>query len=145
GGRLVLNQLARTLGTEVIIDNRPGAGGMIGTKTAVDSAPDGDTVLRGAASTIAVAPNLYRSAKHKPATDLVPIGHIADVPNLTVLHAQSKINSMSDLLDAARKAPGRLTYGSAGPGTSHHVQTTMMALPAKVDITHVPYKGGAPA
>lgn len=144
-GRLVLNQLARTLGTEVIIDNRPGAGGMIGTKTAVDSSPDGYTVLLGAASTIAVAPNLYRSAKYKPATDLVPIGGIAAVPSVMVVNAQSKINSMSDLLDAARKAPGRLNYGSAGPGTSHHVQTTMMALQTKVDITHVPYKGGAPA
>lgn len=144
-GRLVLNQLARTLGTEVIIDNRPGAGGMIGTKTAVDSSPDGYTVLLGAASTIAVAPNLYRSAKYKPTTDLVPIGGIAAVPSVMVVNAQSKINSMGDLLDAARKAPGRLNYGSAGPGTSHHVQTTMMALQAKVDITHVPYKGGAPA
>lgn len=144
-GRLVLNQLARTLGTEVIIDNRPGAGGMIGTKTAVDSSPDGYTVLLGAASTIAVAPNLYRSAKYKPTTDLVPIGGIAAVPSVMVVNAQSKINSMGDLLDAARKAPGRLNYGSAGPGTSHHVQTTMMALQTKVDITHVPYKGGAPA
>src|SRR5690606_32463501 len=67
------------------------------------------------------------------------------VPSVMVVNAQSKINSMSDLLDAALKAPRRLNYGSAAPGTSHHVQTTTMALQAKVDITHVPYKGGAPA
>lgn len=144
-GRLVLNQLARTLGTEIIIDNRPGAGGMIGTKTAVDSSADGYTVLLGAASTIAVAPNLYRSAKYKPANDLVPLGGIAAVPSVMVVNGQSRIRSMSDLLDAARKSPGSLNYGSAGPGTSHHVQTAMLALQAKVDITHVPYKGGAPA
>lgn len=144
-GRLVLNQLAKTLNTEIVIDNRPGAGGMIGTKAAVDSAPDGYTVLLGAASTIAVAPNLYRSAKYRPETDLVPVGGIAAVPSVMVVNAESPIKSMADLLETARKSPGELNYGSAGPGTSHHVQTEMLALQEKVDMTHVPYKGGAPA
>lgn len=143
--RLVLNQLSKTLGSEIIIDNRPGAGGMIGTKTAVDSAADGYTLLLGAASTIAVAPNLYRTAQYKPATDLVAIGGIASVPSVMVVNAESRITDMDALLEQARAAPGSLNYGSAGPGTSHHVQTEMLALQAKVDMIHVPYKGGAPA
>lgn len=144
-GRLVLNQLSRTLGTEIIIDNRPGAGGMIGTKNAVDSPADGYTVLLGAASTIAVAPNLYRSAKYRPSTDLVAIGGIATVPSVMVVNAESPFRSMNDLVQAARKAPGKLNYGSAGLGTSHHVQTEMLAQQTQVELTHVPYKGGAPA
>lgn len=143
--RLVLNQLSKTLGSEIVIENRPGAGGMIGTKSAVDSSPDGHTLLLGAASTIAVAPNLYRTAQYKPATDLVPIGGIAAVPSVMVVNASSPIQSMDDLLKQAQATPGALNYGSAGPGTSHHVQTEMLALQAKVDMTHVPYKGGAPA
>lgn len=143
--RLVLNQLSKTLGSEVVIDNRPGAGGMIGTKTAVDSTADGYTLLLGAASTIAVAPNLYRSASYKPATDLVPIASIAAVPSVMVVNADSQIKDMGTLLKQAEASPGTLNYGSAGAGTSHHVQTEMLALQAKVELTHVPYKGGAPA
>ncbi|HEY9281423.1 MAG TPA: tripartite tricarboxylate transporter substrate binding protein [Eoetvoesiella sp.] len=144
-GRLVLNKLATTLGAEVVIDNRPGAGGMIGTKIAVDSATDGYTILLGAASTISVAPNLYKEAKYRPEKDLVAVGGIASVASVLVAGANSSFKNLEDVLAAAKRNPGELNYGSAGAGTSHHVQTELLALQAGVKLTHVPYKGGAPA
>lgn len=144
-GRLVLNKLATTLGAEVIIDNRPGAGGMIGTKIAVDGTADGYTVLLGAASTISVAPNLYKEVKYRPEKDLVAVGGIASVASVLVVGANSPLKSLADVLATAKSKPGSLNYGSAGAGTSHHVQTELLALQSGVKLTHIPYKGGAPA
>lgn len=144
-GRLVFDKLAATLGSEVVVLNRPGAGGMIGTKSAVDSAPDGYTVLLGAASTIAVAPNLYKNAKYRPEKDLIAVGGIASVASVMVVPANSPFHSLADALAAARSKPGTVNYGSAGAGTSHHVQTELLALQTGVKMLHIPYKGGAPA
>lgn len=144
-GRLVLNALAKTLAAEVVIDNRPGAGGMIGTKIAIDSPANGYTVLLGAASTIAVAPNLYKDAKYRPEKDLVPVGGMASAASVMVVNADSPYKTLGDALADAKKRPGALNYGSAGSGTSHHVQTELLALQTGVKMTHVPYKGGAPA
>lgn len=143
--RLFFTQAAKNLGKEVIIDNRPGAGGMIGTRLAVDSKPDGYTVLLGAASTISVAPSLYKDAKYNPDTDLIAVGGIAAVPSVMLVRQDASPQSLQDLLAQAKKEPGNLNYGSAGSGTSHHVQTELLALEADVDIIHVPYQGGAPA
>jgi tripartite-type tricarboxylate transporter receptor subunit TctC len=144
-GRLVLDKLAATLGSEVVVMNRPGAGGMIGTKSAVESAPDGYTVLLGAASTIAVAPNLYKSAKYRPEKDLIAVGGIASTPSVMLVPANSPFHTLGDALAAAKSKPGSVNYGSAGAGTSHHVQTELLALQTGVKMVHVPYKGGAPA
>lgn len=143
--RLFFTQAAKALGKEVIIDNRPGAGGMIGTRVAVDSKPDGYTVLLGAASTISVAPSLYKDVKYNPSTDLIAVGGIAAVPSVMLVNKDAAFQSLQALIEQARQEPGSLNYGSAGSGTSHHVQTEMLALDADIEIIHVPYQGGAPA
>jgi tripartite-type tricarboxylate transporter receptor subunit TctC len=143
--RMVFEKLAKTLDGKIIIDNRPGAGGMIGSKLAVDSAPDGYTVLLGAASSMVVAPNMYSDATYHPKKDLIPIGGIGSVASVMCVPASSPFKTLGDLVAAAKARPDALNFGSAGIGTSHHMQTALLELRTGIHMTHVPYKGGAPA
>ena len=144
-GRLLFKTLADKLGVAVVVENKPGAGGTIGTQSAVTSPADGYTVLLGAASTIAVAPNLYKNVGYDVARDLIAVGGIASVPSVLIVASQSPYKQWSDLAAAARAKPGALTYGSAGAGTSHHVQAELLNIRADTRFMHVPYRGGAPA
>lgn len=143
-GRLTAEYLAKELDTAVIVENRPGAGGTIGTTVAVNSRPDGYTLLFGATSTIAVAPHLY-SDIYDPTKDLVAIGGISAAPSLLVVPASSEWESLDDLIEAGKNSDREIFYGSAGAGTSHHVKTELLKLNAGANWTHVPYRGGAPA
>ena len=143
--RMVFDQLAKTLHGQIIIDNRPGAGGMIGSKFAVDSPPDGYTILLGAASSMVVAPNMYSKATYHTEKDLIPVGGIGSVPSVMCVPAKSPFKTLGDLIAAARAKPYALNYGSAGIGTSHHMQTVLLEQLTGIHMTHVPYKGGAPA
>ncbi|KAA0911311.1 tripartite tricarboxylate transporter substrate binding protein [Pusillimonas sp. ANT_WB101] len=144
-GRLTAAQLEKELNTTVIVDNRTGAGGTIGTALAAGSEPDGYTILLGASSTIAVAPNLYKNLTYSPTKDLQAIGGIASAASVLVVGEKSKWKDLDQLINAGKQDSAHLNYGSAGAGTSHHIQTEMLKLRTGAKWTHVPYRGGAPA
>lgn len=143
--RPVLQKLGETLGTSIVVENRPGASGMIGSSLAARSAPDGYTLLLGAASTMAVVPQMNANAGYHPLTDLVPVGGIASVASILVTGKKDRYPDLSSVHAAAQAQPGQLTYGSAGTGTSQHMQMAQYNLDRKLSMMHVPYRGGAPA
>jgi len=143
--RLTASYLGDELGTSIVVENRGGAGGTIGTTVAANSAADGYTILLGASSTIAVAPNLYKDLGYAPETDLLALGGIGSAASLLVVASNAKWHSLNELLTAGRQSPGTVNYGSAGAGTSHHVKTELLQQRTGAKWTHVPYRGGAPA
>ena len=138
-------QLSKELGQQMLIDNRPGAGGNIGADMVAKSAADGYTLLAGTSATHGVNPTLYAKLPYDARRDFVPIAHIAGVPNVLVVTPASGIRSLDDLVRQARANPGKLSYGSAGSGTSLHLAGELFRSEARVDLLHVPYKGAAPA
>ena len=143
-GRVIAQKLGDGLGRPVIVDNRPGAGGNIATELAVRSAPDGYTLLMGNIGPIAVNPHLYK-LPFDPLRDLSPVSLIALAPLLVVVHPSLPVGSLKDLVALARRQPGRLTYSSAGVGSSNHLAGALFNIEAGTKIVHVPYKGAAPA
>jgi len=143
--RASAQQLSKELGQQMLIDNRPGAGGNIGADMVAKSAADGYTLLAGTSATHGVNPALYAKLPYDARRDFVPIAHIAGVPNVLVVTPASGIRSLDDLVRQARANPGKLSYGSAGSGTSLHLAGELFRSEARVDLLHVPYKGAAPA
>lgn len=143
--RLTASYLGKELGVSMVVENRAGAGGTIGTMAAATSEPDGYTVLLGASSTIAVAPNLYKNLGYSPTKDFIALGGIGSAASLLVVASNSKWGSLGQLVDVDKKEPGTINYGSAGAGTSHHIKTEMLKLRTGAKWMHIPYKGGAPA
>jgi tripartite-type tricarboxylate transporter receptor subunit TctC len=143
--RLTANYLGDELGTSIVVENRAGAGGTIGTMAAAASRPDGYTILLGASSTVAVAPNLYKNLGYDPAKDLLAVGGIGSAASLAVVASDSKWGGLSQLIEADKKEEGTINYGSAGAGTSHHIKTELLKLRTGAKWMHVPYRGGAPA
>jgi tripartite-type tricarboxylate transporter receptor subunit TctC len=143
--RAISPQLGKELGQSVVVENRPGAGGNIGSEAVAKSAPDGYTLLAGTSATHGANPGLFAKLPYDPRKDFVAIAHISGVPNVLVVTPGSGIKSVDDLVKRARANPGKLTFGSAGNGTSLHLAGELFAAEAKVDLVHVPYKGGAPA
>jgi tripartite-type tricarboxylate transporter receptor subunit TctC len=143
--RASAQQLSKELGQQMLIDNRPGAGGNIGADIVAKSAADGYTLLAGTSATHGVNPTLYAKLPYDARRDFVPIAHIAGVPNVLVVTPASGIRSLDDLVRQARANPGKLSYGSAGSGTSLHLAGELFRSEARVDLLHVPYKGAAPA
>lgn len=143
--RAVAPQLSKALGQPIVVENRPGAGGNIGSELVAKSAPDGYTLLAGTSATHGANAGLFAKLPYDPRKDFVPIAHISGVPNVLVVTPASGIRSVDDLIKQARANPGKLTFGSAGNGTSLHLAGELFAAEAKVELVHVPYKGGAPA
>ena len=143
--RVLAQPLAQALGQPVVIDNKPGAGGNIGTAQAVKDKPDGYTLILVTSTTQAINPHLYQKPGFDPKKDFTPIVYLGSVPNVLVVSAKSPFKTVQDVLMQARKEPGKLSYGSGGNGSSQHIAGVMFKKAAKVDILHVPYKGGAPA
>ena len=139
--RSVGQQLSERFKQPFIIDNKPGAGGNIGTEFVVRSAPDGYTLIVDSVGPIAVNPTLYKGLNYDPLTDLVPIVQIANVPNVLVVHPSLGVKNFGDFVAYAKANPGKLYYGSTGIGTSSHLSGFMLGNRAGVDVTHVPYKG----
>jgi tripartite-type tricarboxylate transporter receptor subunit TctC len=137
--------LSRSLGKQIVIDNRGGAGGNVGAAIAAKSAPDGHTLFMGAVHH-AIAPSMYPRLDYSLEGDFVPIGLVASVPQVIVVNPQRvPVEDLKTFLEFVRKNPGRLNYGSAGNGTSHHLAGELFKLQTKTFITHIPYRGAGPA
>jgi tripartite-type tricarboxylate transporter receptor subunit TctC len=143
--RIVTPKLGESLGQQMVIDNRAGASGTIATGTVAKADPDGYVLLIGTTTTITVSQNLYRNLGYDPLKDLQPISRYAEVPSVLVVHPSVPAKSVRELIALAKAEPGKLSYGSAGPGTSQHLAVELFKQMAGVDMLHVPYKGGAPA
>jgi tripartite-type tricarboxylate transporter receptor subunit TctC len=142
--RIVGQKLTAAWGQQVIIDNRPGAGGTVGAAEAARAAPDGYTLLMGAVHH-EIATSVYAKLPYDFQKDFAPITTVAIVPNVLVVNPSIPVHSVKELIAYAKANPGKLTYGSAGMGTAHHLIGEQFNLQAGVDILHVPYKGSAPA
>jgi tripartite-type tricarboxylate transporter receptor subunit TctC len=143
-GRLVAQKLAEALGQQFIVDNRPGAGGNIGHEIAAKAAADGYTLVI-ANESLAINASLSRNLGFDTARDFAAISQVTSNPRVFVTAVASPYESMRDLLNAARAKPGSVKYGSSGVGTGPHLAAALLAGMAKVEMTHIPYKGAAPA
>ncbi len=143
-GRIVAQKLTERLGQQVIVDNRAGAGGSIGTEAVVKSAPDGYTVVLASTSEIAINPSLYSKLNYDTVKDLVPVAMVASTPMVVIVHPSLPVKSMKDLIALAIAKPGEINVASAGTGTITHLSGELFRSIARITWTHVPYKG-APA
>jgi tripartite-type tricarboxylate transporter receptor subunit TctC len=142
--RAVGPTLSERLGQPVVIDNRGGAGGNIGTELAARAEPNGYTIVMGAAA-LAINTSLYRKLRFDPVKDFVPISLISATPNILAVHPTIPAKSVRQLIQLAKAKPGSLNYGSAGNGTTSHLALELFKTMAGVEIVHIPYKGTAPA
>ena len=142
--RVVAQELSSYWGQSVVPDNRVGAGGNIGNELAAQAAPDGHTLLANTAA-LTIAPSVYKKLSFDPLRDFVPISKVGFSPAVILVHESVRVNSISELIALAKAQPGKLNYGSSGVGGSVHLAMELFKSVAKVDITHIPYKGAAPA
>src|SRR5271169_2600768 len=142
-GRIIANQLGQKLGQQVFVDNRPGAGGVVGTDLAAKAAPDGYTLLIISIAH-AVDAWLYKEP-YDPVKDFVPVSIIATGTNVLSVNPSVPVHSVKELLALAKEKPGVLNYASAGIGSFQHLSGELFKLMSHTDIQHVPYKGGGPA
>ena len=139
--RTVGQRLSEKLKQPFIIENKPGAGGNIGTEFVVRAPADGYTLIVNSVGPIAVNSTLYKNLPYNPVTDLVPIAQISDVPNVLVVHPSTGVKDMEGFVAYAKANPGKLNYASTGIGTSSHLSSYMLASRAGFEATHIPYKG----
>jgi tripartite-type tricarboxylate transporter receptor subunit TctC len=144
-GRLLAQKLSESLGQQMIVDNRPGAAGALGADIAAKSPADGYTLLLATTAIYAILPGLRKDLPYDPVRDFVPISRIATASNVLVVNATLPANSVADLVRLAKDKPGTLNYASAGVGSPAHLAGEMLNLLAGIALTHVPYKGAAPA
>ena len=143
--RAAAQKLTEAFGQSVVVDNRPGAAGNIGSDLVAKSAPDGYTLLMGTVGTHAINPSLYSKMPYDHVKDFVPVVLVAGVPNVLVVNPALPVNSVADLIKLAKDKPGQINFASSGSGTSIHLSGELFKTMAGVDITHVPYKGSSPA
>jgi tripartite-type tricarboxylate transporter receptor subunit TctC len=144
-GRIIADKMSEVLGQSIVVDNRGGAGGSIGSRAVSKSAPDGYTILLGYSGTLAIGPTLYGNVGYDPRKDFDPIGRIGTAPNTLVVHPSVPVHSVRELIAYAKTNPNGLNFGSAGIGTVSHVCGEYFASAAGIKLTHVPYKGTGPA
>ncbi len=144
-GRLVAADLSPLLGQQVVIDNRGGAGGIIGSEIAANAQPDGHTLLIASVA-FAYNPSIYKSmVRFNPEKSFTPISMIGTGPSALTVNPKMAVKTTKDLLDLAKAKPGTLNYATAGIGSFQHLSTEMLKLLAKINIVHIPFKGGGPA
>jgi len=138
-------ELTKTLGQPIIIENKPGAGGNIGADVVAKAEPDGYTLLMTSPGIQSINQFVYKAMPFDPDTAFAPVSLIADMPMLAVMHPKLGVKTLPDLIAIARAKPGKLTFGSAGVGTTGHLGQALLAHVAKIDLVHVPYRGAAPS
>jgi tripartite-type tricarboxylate transporter receptor subunit TctC len=143
--RIVGNQLSKQLGVPVIIDNRPGAGTLVGTTAAARSSPDGYTMIAGLNANMAVNPSLYARLPYDPIRDFTPVAMLANYPFAVVAAKNFQATSIKELVALAKEKPNSINFASGGNGTGQHLSTVLFELMAGIKLTHVPYRGAAPA
>jgi tripartite-type tricarboxylate transporter receptor subunit TctC len=143
--RLVAQKLSERFGQQVIVDNRSGAGGIVGLEMLARSNPDGYTISQGGVGPLAVNPSLYAKLPYDPLKDFAPILRAVSALNVLVVHPSLPVQSVKDLIAFARANPGKLNYGSSGAGRADHLAGELFSMMAGVRMQHVPYKGGGPA
>jgi tripartite-type tricarboxylate transporter receptor subunit TctC len=143
--RDVAKQLTTVLGQSVVVDNRPGAAGNIGSDIVAKSAPDGYTLLMCTVSSHAINPSLYSNLPYDHIKDFAPVALVARVPNVLEVNPGVPVYTVADLIKLAKEKPGQLNFASSGSGTSIHLSGELFKTMAGVDMVHVPYKGSAPA
>jgi tripartite-type tricarboxylate transporter receptor subunit TctC len=144
-GRVIADKMSQLLGQGIVVDNRPGAGGTVGTKAVAKSEPDGYTILLGYTGTLAIGPSLYRNAGYDPRKSFAPIGLIGNAPSVLAVHPSFPANSVAELIAYARANPGKVNFGSAGVGSVNHITGEYFARSAGITLVHIPYKGTGPA
>lgn len=142
--RTIATRMAERMTAGVVVENRVGAGGVVGSEAVVRAAPDGHTVLMGT-SALAIFPHIYKQLRFDPAADLAPIALVALGPLVLTVHPTVAANSLDELIALAKKEPGKLTYGSAGNGSNTHLGAALFTHLAGIDILHVPYTGSSAA
>ena len=143
--RLIGQRINELHGTPVIADNRGGAGGIVGTEIVARAAPDGYTLLVGTAGGMTINPNLHAKLPYEPFRDFAPVAMLVLSPQILVVHPTLPAKTVKEFVAVAKAKPGQLMFGSAGTGTATHLGLELLKLTAGITVTHVPYKGGAPA
>ncbi len=143
--RIMAPRLTTALGQQVVVENRPGAGGMLGAELVAKSAPDGYNMVIATIGPIAINPSLYSKMTYDPAKELAAVSITGEVPNGLVVHPTLPAKSVKELIALAKQRPRELNYGSSGPGAGDHLAGEMLNVMAGIRMTHVPYKGGPPA
>jgi tripartite-type tricarboxylate transporter receptor subunit TctC len=143
--RIASEKMSRTLGQQIVIENRPGAGGSTATRAVAKAAPDGYTLVIGGTGTLAVNPTLYQNVGYDPRKDFAPVGLIGTSALVVLVNPNLPARSIPELIALAKKEPGKLNYASAGVGSGIHLGTVLFEMMTGVKLTHVPYRGSAPA
>jgi tripartite-type tricarboxylate transporter receptor subunit TctC len=143
--RVIGGKLNEAWGQQVVVDNRPGAGGNIGAEIVAKSPPDGYTLVMGSIGTHAVNVSLFSKLPYDPVRDFAPVTLVMEADGLLVLHPSVPVRSVKDLIALARTRPGQIAYASAGNGTASHLAGELFKIMAKIDMVHIPYKGNVPA
>ena len=143
--RAIAPKLALALGQNVIIDNKPGAGGSLGAAEAAKAEPDGNTLLMGHIGTLAVNPAMYPKLAYDPIKSFAPVAWVARVPNVLVVQAASPARSFKDFIELAKSKPGKLSFSSGGNGSAAHIAFELLKLRTKIFMLHIPYRGTAPS
>jgi tripartite-type tricarboxylate transporter receptor subunit TctC len=143
--RLFADQLSRQLGQAFFVDDRPGAGSVVGTVAAANATPDGYTLLAGLIADMAVNPSLFANLPYDPVKDFVPVAMFSKYPFVVVVSKNFPAHSIKELIALAKEKPGEINYASAGNGTGQHLSTELFKLTTGINLTHVPYRGAQPA
>src|SRR4029077_5576830 len=143
--RVVADRMSATLGQQIVIENRGGAGGSIATRQVARAEPDGYTLGLGGTGTLAIDPTLYPNVGYDPRKDFAPVGLIATSPLIILVNPSLPTHNVQELIALAKAQPGKLNYASAGTGSGIHLGTVLFAERAGIEITHIPYKGSGPA
>ena len=141
GTRVIAQKLQEALGQSVLVENKGGAAGILGTEYTAKAAPDGYTIMMGNIGTHAINVSLYKKLSYDPVKDFVPISQVAGLPMLLLVHPSVKANSVAELIALAKANPGKLNYSSSGAGGMPHVSGALFASMTGIDIIHIPYKG----
>ena len=142
--RLYAQKLSERVGKPVVVENRAGAGTVVGASAAARAAPDGYTLLMGGSSALAYNPTLHKNLPYDPAKDFVPLAHVAAIPFVLVVQPSLPVRSVADLIKLAKEKPGHLAFGTAGTGSPAHLCAEYLRGVTGIDITYIPYKGSAP-